>query len=128
MRGGGRVLAIALFALPFDADTAGAVRAHLIYRVDRVSAIVDNGKLIVDASGAVASGGWSHARLRVKPSAPEAPVLEMEFIANPPSPKKVVIQTTLPVKAQLKAGLPHYGTVAVSVVAETNEITAQIRH
>src|SRR5579872_6089852 len=127
MRRGALVFASAL-ALLVAVPSAGASRVRLVYRVDRLSAYIQGNKMIVDASGAVSTGGWSHARLRAKPSLPEAHVLALEFVASPPSAKKVVIQVLLPVKAQLKTGLPHYGTVAVSVIAQTNEITTEIRH
>jgi hypothetical protein len=51
----------------------------------------------------------------------------MEFYAEPPPPKHVVIQELLPISAELRMGLPKYGTVAVSVSSETNEIATQIR-
>lgn len=121
----GTGFAFALFALASDAAAASHFRD--IYRVDRVSAYVEKNRLVVEASGAVNSGGWSHPRLRVKPSAPEAHVLEMDFIADPPSPKRVVIQQTLPIATRLTAGLPKYGTFAVSIASQTNTITTEIR-
>jgi hypothetical protein len=127
MRWGAFLIAGLGLAIACDTCTAGAPHSRLVYRVDRVSAAVVGNKLVVDVSGAVRSGGWHHPRLRPKASAPEAHVLEMEFYADPPPPKRVVIQELLPISTELKAGLPKYGTVAVSVSSETNEITTQIR-
>ena len=100
----------------------------LIYRIDRVTASIAKRHLVISVDGAVQSGGWEHPRLHEKPSPPEAPVLAFDFIANPPKPKKVVIQALLPVHVTLTRGLPHYGTVAVEVKAKSNEITTQITH
>jgi hypothetical protein len=127
MRRGVFLVAGLCLVLACDVRAANPTRNRLVYRVDRVSAAVQNNKLVVDVSGAVSSGGWRRPRLRVKPSAPEAAIFQMEFIADPPPPKRVVIQELLPVTTELKTGLPKYGTVAVSVSSQTNEITTQIR-
>lgn len=116
-----------MLALALSAPAFSRPRAQLVYRIDSVSAAIIDGKLVVDVSGAVSSGGWSKPKLRAKPSAPEAHVLQMDFLAEPPSPKHVVIQELLPVKAEAKLPLPKYGTVAVSATSQTNEVTAEIR-
>jgi hypothetical protein len=127
MRWGAVVIAGVCLAIACNTCAFGAPRSRLVYRVDRVSAEVRNNKLVVSASGAVNSGGWRHPHLYAKPSPPEAPILELEFYADPPSSKRVVIQELLPISAELRMGLPKYGTVAVSVSSETNEIATQIR-
>ena len=127
MRRGAIAAASALAALLLCAQLAHASHAKLIYRVDKVSAVISGGKLIVDASGAVPSGGWTHPRLRLKASLPEAPVLHLDLLADPPPPKRVVIDVLLPVKAEIRTHLPRYGTVAVGVISQTNEVTTQIR-
>lgn len=128
MRRGAHLIAGALLACASSFGSADAARsARLIYRVDKVSAYVEGKTLTIEASGAAATGGWSHPRLRAKPSAPEAHILELEFFADPPPPKKNVIAALVPAKAKLRRPLPNYGTIAVSVVSQTNEITAQIR-
>jgi hypothetical protein len=127
MHRGALATSVALCALVSGSGASAAAHSHLIYRVDKVSAIIEGTKLVIEANGAVASGGWTHTRLRAKPAAPEAHVLQLDFIADPPPPKKIVIQSLLPAKAELRRNLPHYGTIAVSVVSQTNEITAQIQ-
>lgn len=102
------------------------VHVNLVYRIDRVTASIAKKHLVITVDGAVETGGWQRARLVAKPSAPEAPVLSFNFVADPPKPKQVVIQALLPVHVTLTRGLPRYGTVAVEVVARTNEITTQI--
>src|SRR5579871_1946790 len=117
-------IVLALCAPPLH---AASKRFHDIFRVDRVSASIVQNRLVVEASGAVSSGGWSHPRLRAKPSAPEAAILTLDFITDPPSSKRVVIQELLPVSATIRLPLPKYGTVAVSVVSQSNTITTEIR-
>jgi len=51
----------------------------------------------------------------------------IEFVAAPPPPGAVVVQTLLPVSATATLALPPYGVVQVKVVAETNSVTAPIR-
>ncbi len=127
MRWGAFLVAGLCLAIMCDTRAFGAPRSRLVYRIDRVSAEVHDHKLVVNVSGAVRSGGWRRPRLRAKASAPEASVLEMEFYADPPLPRRIVIQELLPISTELQMGLPKYGTVAVSVSSETNEITTQIR-
>ncbi len=125
MRSGAALLAVFL-ALIATNGMARPAAPQLVYRVDTVTAVIENRKLVVDANGAVQSGGWLHPRLRAKHSPREAPVLVLEFVADPPRPKQVVIEALLPVKVHLATGLPHYGTVAVEIVSRSNEITTQI--
>jgi hypothetical protein len=117
-----------MLALALSAPASARPRAQLVYRIDSVSAAIVDGRLVVDVSGAVSSGGWKKPKLRAKPSAPEAHVLQMDLIAEPPSPKRVVIQALLPVHAEAKLPLPKYGIVAVSAASQTNEVTAEIRN
>jgi len=127
MRWGAFLVAGLCLAIISDTCAAGAPRSRLVYRIDRVSARVQNHKLVVNVSGAVRSGGWRRPRLRAKASVPEAHILEMEFYADPPPPKRVVIEELLPISTEVRTILPKYGTIAVSVSSETNEITTQIR-
>ncbi len=124
-----RALLGAAFALAFVMNSSGlaATRYRLVYRVDNVSAAIEGRKLVVRANGAVSSGGWRRPRLLLKPSRPEASILHMDLVADPPPANRVVVQELLPVHAQVTTALPKYGTVAVSVASQTNEVTAQIR-
>jgi hypothetical protein len=127
MRRGALLVVSALAALGCGLHSAVAARPHLVFRIDKVSAMVEGGTLTIDASGAVQSGGWSHPRLRTKPSAPETPVLQVEFVADPPPPKRIVINALLPIKAEFRGPFPKNSTVAITVGSQTNEITTQIR-
>lgn len=101
----------------------------LVYRVDSATAVIVKQHLIISANGAVRSGGWDRPRLLVlQPSAPEARTLEVQFVARPPAPKDVVVQSLLPVAARKVATLPSYGTVQVKIISETNSIVVQVTH
>ena len=118
---------IAAFALLIAAVAlayAAAPRALLIYKIDRVSVSIEGRKMIVQASGAVKSGGWENPRLRIKAGhVAESDTLVIEFLATPPAKDAAVIQALLPVSAMLTAPLAPYGTTQVEVVGETNSVT-----
>jgi hypothetical protein len=107
----------------------GALAApKLVYRVDSATAQIENGRLVVTASGAVKSGGWTRPVLRLHGS-PQADTLVMDFAATPPRSKRVVVQAILPITVTLKAAPPHDGTVQVKLVSQTNSVTVPIvRH
>jgi hypothetical protein len=105
---------------------APRARPQLVLKVDKVTAMTVQRKLVITVDGAVPTGGWQHPRLVAKPSRPEAPVLVFRLVADPPPQNRVVIKELLPVRVTLTRGLPHYGTVAVEIMARTNEITTQI--
>jgi hypothetical protein len=127
MRRGAHLIAGAILASVSTLHSAEAAHARLLFRVDKVSAIIQGTTLTIDAIGAVTTGGWGRPRLRVKPSAPEAHIVEVEFLADPPPAKKTVIEALLPMKAQLRTPIPRYGAVAVRILSQTNEITTQIQ-
>ena len=123
-----KAIFVAGCALALSQPVAGASsRSHEILRVDRVSASIDNSQLVIDAAGAVGSGGWDHPRLRIVKASLPAPILAVEFLADPPTPHRVVIEELLPVKATLAVRLPKTSVVAVSVASQTNTITTEIR-
>ena len=112
-----------------NAGFAAAASPKLIYKVDSVAASVQNNKLTIIAAGAVSTGGWSKARLRLKPGhKAEDDTLEYEFIATPPAPDAMVIQALIPVSTTLVTKLPPYGVTQIKIDAETNSATADIAH
>jgi hypothetical protein len=123
-----RLIVAALLSALAAATATGAVAgARLIYKVDRVTATTFGRHLIVSASGAVRSGGWTSPRLHMKEiHIPESDTEVIEFLATPPAENMVVIQALLPVSVTTKLPLPRYGSVQVKVVAETNSVTAPI--
>lgn len=105
---------------------AAAASPKPIYKVDSVAASIHGNKLTIIAAGAVSTGGWSKARLRLKPHKPEANTLEYEFVATPPAPEAMVVQVLIPVTATLVTKLPPYGVTQIKVDADGNSTTADI--
>ncbi len=116
--------ASALFVLLFLA-AAPACAQSLVYRVDRATAVIEGGYLIVTAKGAVRTGGWEKPRLVVR-KVPHSGDIEVAFMASPPQDSAAVVQSLLPVSVSLKTRLPKSGVAAVRVVSETNTVTAEI--
>jgi hypothetical protein len=121
------IVAAALSALAAATATGAGAAPKLIYKVDKVTATTVHNRLVVTATGAVNSGGWTSPRLHMKEfHIPESDTEVIEFLATPPGASEVVIQALLPVSVTEKFPLPHYGTVQVKVVAESNSVTAPI--
>jgi hypothetical protein len=121
------LLAAAFFGLAAATATAAQAEPKLIYKVDRATAAIVRGRLVVDASGAVNSGGWTAPRLHLLPHKPEDNTETVEFQAQPPLADAVVIQALLPVSTTAVFPLPHYGVTQVKVVSETNAVMAPLQ-
>ncbi|MBS0277328.1 MAG: hypothetical protein JSR81_06890 [Proteobacteria bacterium] len=106
---------------------AAAASPKIVYKVDSVAASIKHNKLTIIAAGAVSTGGWSNARLRLKSHKPEGGVLEYELVATPPAPDAMVVQALIPVRATLSAKLPPYGVTQIKVDTETNSEVCDIR-
>jgi len=99
----------------------------LVFRVDKVTAAIIKGRLVVSVSGAVSSGGWYAPRLHLRElTAAEVNTETIEFQANPPPPDTVVIQALLPIKTTAVFPLPRYAVTQVKVEAESNILIAPI--
>lgn len=121
-------LAALLVAGVASSATSGVVAAQPVYKVDSVSASVPKGtnKLVVNATGAVRSGGWEKPRLKVKEvSAPDDTMI-IVFVALPPPPKSMVVQAVLPVQATVTVPMPNHKITTVKVATETNSVVAKI--
>jgi hypothetical protein len=115
--------------LAMNSGVAAAAGLKTIYKVDSAAAFVRGNRMTIIASGAVSTGGWSKARLRLKPRhRAETSELEFDFLAVPPPANEVVIQALVPVTVTLTTRLPPYGVTQIQVDAQTNSATAQIRH
>jgi hypothetical protein len=125
MRGATLLMAM-LIALPAPAMAAIAVEKP-VSRIDSLIATEKDGTIIVQAKGAVASGGWKHAKLKpAKSTAPaDARVLIFDFVAEPPLPNQAVIPGLLPVAAQITVK-SRKGLVSVRAVSASNEVTTQL--
>jgi len=121
------VFASLIFALVAATATAASAAPQLIVKVDKVTAAIVRNHLVVSATGAVRSGGWTMPRLHLKEfHIPESDTEVFEFLATPPAADQVVIQALLPVTATAVFPLPRYATVQVKVMAETNSVAAPI--
>src|SRR6185503_5711949 len=95
------IAALLVAGVASSATSGDVASAQPVYKVDSVSASVPKGtnKLVVNASGAVRTGGWEKPRLKVKEvSAPDDTMI-IVFVALPPPPKSTVVQAVLPVQA-----------------------------
>ena len=119
--------ALAFFALAAATASAAAAAPHLVYKVDRVEAAIEHGRLVVHVAGAVNSGGWTVPRLHLKESrAAEAMGEVIDFFATPPSAGQTVIQALVPITTTAVFPLPRYATVQVTVNGQSNSVTAPI--
>lgn len=121
------LVAMVLAAAPLRAaEKPPPVQPRLVARIDGLIATAARGSVMIQARGAVDSGGWRAARLRpLKANPGDAHTIVVEFIAVPPSPSQAVIEGLLPIAAN--ATLPmRRGIFSVRVVSGSNEITSQI--
>jgi hypothetical protein len=119
------VLAAALLlAVPAFGGPALAADKR-VYKVDSVIATAKGKTVVVQAKGAVSSGGWKNARLHMIRS--DGKTLVMEFIATPPPPDMTVIEVLVPMEASVTIR-PHGPVAAVQVMADANDVTAQLLH
>ena len=121
-----RVVAAGL-ALAAATATGAHAAPQLIVRVDSVIAKIVNHHLVVQAKGAVNTGGWTRPRLHLTPHVAEAPDEVIEFQASPPLDNAVVIQALLPIETTAVFPLPRYGTVRVKVTSQSNAVSAPIQ-
>ena len=121
------IVAAAIFALAAATATAGNAAPQLISRVDSVTAKIIKGRLVVQAKGAVNTGGWTRPRLHLTTQVAEAPDEVIEFQASPPLDNAVVIQALLPIETTAVFPLPRYGKLRVKVTSQSNAVTAPIQ-
>jgi hypothetical protein len=108
------------------AEKPAVLPPRLIARIDGLFATAKKGIVVIQAKGAVESGGWRGAKLRAVKSGPvDAHTIVVEFVATPPPPNRVVITGLLPVAANTSVRM-RKGIVSVRVVSGSNEITTQI--
>ena len=113
-------LAALLLSLPALSSQAWAADKK-VWRIDSLIATQRDGVITVQAKGAVQSGGWKNARLRLLRS--DSHGASFEFVAAAPPPGMTVIDAVVPVTAtaQVRAHAP-----AVHAAAEANEMTTQV--
>jgi hypothetical protein len=115
------------FVAPADATgKPPVIPPQLVAKIDSLIATRKHNRIVIQATGAVDSGGWSDARLRpVKPDPADEGTIVVQFIATPPGPDHVVIQGLLPIAADATVRMRR-GAVSVRAISGTNEITTQI--
>lgn len=122
------LVAAAFLSLAAATAAAAPLPPKLIYKVDTITVKTSGNNLVVTATGAVNSGGWTLPHLRMRETrAAESDTATVDFLATPPPTNVVVIQALVPVTATARFPLPRYGTVQVQVVAESNSVTAPVR-
>ncbi|HEU4549805.1 MAG TPA: hypothetical protein VFS01_08915 [Rhizomicrobium sp.] len=98
-----------------------------IYKVDSVIATSKaKGRIVVvQAKGAVSTGGWRQGRLHLLHN--DGKTLTLEFLAAPPPPEMTVIEQLVPItaSAEIRTRRP---VGSVHVVADANEVTTQVLH
>jgi hypothetical protein len=96
-----------------------------VYKIDSLIASLKRGVLVLQASGAVQSGGWIKPHLHVLHN--DGHTLTVEFLAAAPPPGMTVIEAMVPVTATARIKV-RGRTASVHAIAEANEITAQVLH
>ena len=92
-----------------------------VLRIDSLTASQKDGAVLVQAKGAVESGGWTKPHLHLLHG--DGHSLALEFLAAPPPPGMTVIDGLVPVTATLSV---KGHAVSVQVQADENEITSQV--
>ena len=123
MRGFGVLLAAMLCTPALAADKGAGEK--LVYKIDSVIATISHQSILIQVRGAVPTGGWKAARLRVIRSPADPRAVVVNFLATPPRANVPVIQGLLPVSAKTIVPLRR-GVVTVRVVSSANEMTTQI--
>ena len=123
MRG---VITVLIAAAFLGTGAAAAAGLKPVYKVDSAATTVSGSRITIIASGAVSTGGWGKARLRMRPGhKPEEHEMEFDFLAMPPPPHETVIQALVPVTTTLTTRVP-YGVTQVRIDAQTNSVVAEI--
>ena len=97
----------------------------LVYKIDSIIATIRNQRIMIQVKGAVPSGGWRAARLRLVRSPAEPHTVGVTFVAIAPPVGMPVIHGLLPVGANAIVPMRR-GVVTVRAVSSANEMTTQI--
>ena len=92
-----------------------------VLRIDSLTASQKDGAILVQAKGAVSSGGWTKPHLHLVRG--DGHTVALEFLAAPPPPGMTVIDGLVPVTATLSI---KGRATSIHVEAEENEITSQV--
>jgi hypothetical protein len=117
------LLALALSTPAVAADKGGSDK--LVSKIDSIIATLHQQSILIEVRGAVPSGGWKTAKLKLVRSPADPHTVVLDFVATPPPANAAVIQGLLPVSANTVVRM-RKGVVTVRAVATANEITTQI--
>jgi hypothetical protein len=92
-----------------------------VFRIDGLIATQKKGVILLEAKGAVPTGGWTKPRLHVMHG--DGHTLTVEFLATPPPPGMTVIDAVVPVTASVEI---KGKATSVHVLADENEMTSQV--
>jgi hypothetical protein len=92
-----------------------------VFRIDGLIATQKKGVIVLEAKGAVPTGGWTKPRLHVVHG--DGRTLTVEFLATPPPPGMTVIDVLVPVTASTEF---KGRATSVHVLADENEMTSQV--
>jgi hypothetical protein len=115
------VLASAAGKHALRVPAAPASAEKRVLRIDSLIATRKSGGILLQAKGAVSTGGWSRARLHLLHS--DGRVMTVEFVATPPPPEMTVIDGLVPMTA---TAMFKGRAESVHVQADANEITSQV--
>src|SRR5882757_962346 len=94
-----------------------------VFRIDSLIATQKDGVILLQAKGAVETGGWTKPRLHVMHG--DGRTITVEFLATAPPPGMTVIDALVPVSASVAM---KGRATSVHVLADENEITSQVLH
>ena len=121
------VAALSVAVLVAATATPAVAEPKPVFKVDKVTATIVNAHLVVTASGAVRTGGWTAPRLHmVNFHKPEGDTEIVQFLAAPPLADAIVIQALVPIATTATFPMPPAEVTQVKVVTETNSVTAPI--
>ena len=92
-----------------------------VFKIDSLIVTRKAGVIQLKAKGAVQTGGWTKARLRLLHN--DGRVMTVEFLATPPSPEMTVIDGLVPVAAN---AVVKGRASSVHVLADQNEMTSEV--
>jgi hypothetical protein len=111
---------------PVASPKAPVTPPKAVDRIDSLIATKSGNLIVIQARGAVGSGGWRAPTLKQIRSGPsEQRTIVLQFLAVPPPPTQAVIVGLVPIAAKTTLRL-RKGTTSVKAVAGNNEITTQI--
>jgi hypothetical protein len=92
-----------------------------VFRIDGLIATQKKGAILLEAKGAVPTGGWTKPRLHVMHG--DGHTLTVEFLATPPPLGMTVIDAVVPMAASVEI---KGRATSVHVLADENEMTSQV--